>query len=83
MKYDSLKLLQALAILKTQYPQNEKIDSDAVHLKYNIDCHDNDRPSLQKSEIKLYFDVTRSKQLRCVPFYSRLSVLNFSHTRFY
>ena len=38
MKYDSLKLLQALAILKTQYPKNEKIDSDAVHLKYNIDC---------------------------------------------
>ena len=38
MKYDSLKLLQALAILKTQYPQNEKNDSDAVHLKYNIDC---------------------------------------------
>ena len=33
----------------------------------------------KKSEIKLYFDVTRSIQLRCVPFYSRLSVLNFSY----
>ena len=54
MKYDSLKLLQALAILKTQYPQNEKIDSDGVHLKYSIDCLDNDRPSLQK-KVKLNF----------------------------
>ena len=46
--------------------QMQYISSTALIVLKTVD---NDRPSLRKSEIKLYFDVTRSIQLRCVPFY--------------